>query len=163
VNPPGTKVVATVRAGRPMDWSPTSETIVFAAIEGNLDAGRSAVYVANADGSDSRRISDWFSWAVSVDWEPDGPWVLSGDRSGATESIWLLEMRSGDRRTLWASTATDAGCCGTWSPDGGLILFQRGASGKRDLWTMRRDGTVVAQVTNKPADYIWYEWGRATE
>ena len=47
VNPAGTKVVATVRAGRPMDWSPDGEQIVFAAIEGDLDAGRSAVFLAS--------------------------------------------------------------------------------------------------------------------
>jgi Tol biopolymer transport system component len=163
VNPTGTKVVATARAGRPMDWSPTGETIVFAAVEGELDAGRSAIYVANADGTAARRVSDSFTWAVSVDWEPDGPWVLSGDPAEGTGSIWMLDVTSGERRTLWTSTEIDGACCGTWSPDGQLILFQRGATGERDLWSMRRDGTAVARVTDKPADYIWYEWGRATE
>jgi hypothetical protein len=163
VNPPGTKVVATAREGRPMDWSPTSETIVFAAVEGDLDGGRSAVFVANADGTDARRVSHWSTWALSVDWAPNGTWALSGDRVGGTESIWLLDMASGEQRTLWTSTSVDAACCGTWSPDAALILFQRGPTGARDLWTMRRDGSGVGQVTKKPADYIWYEWGHAIE
>lgn len=161
VNPRGTKVVATVRVGRPMDWAPTGVTIVFAAVEGDLDAGRSAVYVANADGTDPRRISDWSTFALSVDWAPNGSRVLSGDRIGGRESIWLLDMASGEQRTLWTSTQTDAGCCGTWSPDASLILFQRGPTATRDLWTMLPDGVVAVQVTNEPADYIWYEWGRA--
>jgi Tol biopolymer transport system component len=163
VNPVGTKVVASVRVGRPMDWSPDGGQIVFAAIEGDLDAGRSAVFLANGDGTGARRISDWSTRTTSVDWAPEGPWVLAGDSNDGIEAMWLIDARSAERRDLWSSTADDPACCGTWSPDGELILFERGPSGSRDLWTMRPDGTVVQRVTHLPADYVWYSWAPAAD
>jgi Tol biopolymer transport system component len=77
--------------------------------------------------------------------------------------MWLIDARSAERRDLWSSTADDPACCGTWSPDGELILFERGPSGSRDLWTMHPDGTVVQRVTHLPADYVWYSWAPAAD
>jgi Tol biopolymer transport system component len=163
VNPAGTKVVATVRVGRPMDWSPDGETIAFAAIEGDIDSGQSAIFLANAEGADARRISNWSTGTDSVDWAPLGSSILAGDATDGVDSIWLIDAESTERTDLWTSTASDAACCGTWSPDATLILFERGPAGGRDLWTMRTDGTIVDQVTDLPADYIWYSWGRSPE
>ena len=163
LNPTGTKVVATVRSGRPMDWSPDGKTIAFAAVGGDLDAGRSAVFVVESDGGEPRRITDWGTWAISVDWSPSGDWILSGDSNDGLESLWLVNAGNGERRLLWISSEAEQACCGTWSPDGTLILFERGPSGRRDLWTMRADGTVAGQLTHAPADYAWYSWARAAE
>jgi Tol biopolymer transport system component len=159
INPPGTKVVATVRSGRPMDWSPDGSRIAFAAIEGDLETGRTALYVVPAAKSEPVRIGGTGTWALSVDWAPSGEQLLTGDRT----SIWATDATTGERADLWTSTETDRACCGTWSPDGTLILFERGPDGSRDLWTMSRDGTVVEQVTNVPADYVWYSWAAATD
>jgi Tol biopolymer transport system component len=163
INPVGTKVVATVRAGRPMDWSPDGSRIAFAATEGNLDDGRSAVYLVSADGGAPVRTTDPQDWVNSVDWAPSGNLILSGDSTGGMDSIWTLDASSGERHTLWMSRPNDSACCGTWSPDGRLILFERGRPNRLDLWTMRADGTVVAQVTRTPADYVWYSWTVETE
>jgi Tol biopolymer transport system component len=163
LNRDGTKVVATVRAGRPMDWSPDGSRIAFAAIEGDLDLGRSAVYLVPAGGGEPARVTDPGESVLSVDWAPTGNLILSGDSTGGTESIWTLDASRGERRTLWTSTPGDAACCGTWSPDGRLILFERGEPRRRDLWTMDVGGTVVGQVTRMPADYVWYSWTVAKE
>jgi Tol biopolymer transport system component len=163
LNPEGTKVVATVRAGRPMDWSPDGTSIAFAAIEGHLNLGRSAVYLVPADGGEPEQVTEHGEWVLSVDWAPTGSLILSGDSIGGTESMWTLDASSGQRRTLWTSTPADPACCGTWSPDGRLILFERGQPGRRDLWTMQADGTVLGQITRTPADYVWYSWTVETE
>ncbi len=163
LNPEGTKVVATVRAGRPMDWSPDGTSIAFAAIEGHLNLGRSAVYLVPADGGEPEQVTEYGEWVLSVDWAPTGSLILSGDSIGGTESMWTLDASSGQRRTLWTSTPADPACCGTWSPDGRLILFERGQPGRRDLWTMQADGTVLGQITRTPADYVWYSWTVETE
>lgn len=163
INPVGTKVVATVRAGRPMDWSPDGLRIAFAATEGNLDDGRSAVYLVSTDASGPVRTTDPQDWVNSVDWAPSGNLILSGDTTGGTDSIWTLDASSGERHILWMSRPNDSACCGAWSPDGQLILFARGQPNRLDLWTMRADGTVVAQVTRTPADYVWYSWTVETE
>jgi Tol biopolymer transport system component len=161
LNPKGTKVVATTRTGRPMDWSPDGDQIAFAAIEGDLDAGRSAVFLVPSTGGEPVRITDPEEWTSSLDWAPHGNSVLAGDTTGGHERIWTVDAATKERRELWTSTADERACCGTWSPDGSLILFQRGPGGRRDLWTMRPDGTVQSQVTRLPADYVWYSWARA--
>ena len=163
LNPVGTKVVATVRSGRPMDWSPDGSVISFAAVEGDLDRGRSAVYLVPVEGGEPESVTEPGDGVQSVDWAPTGNLILSGDSTGGTDSIWTLDASSRERRTLWTSTPDNAACCGTWSPDGRLILFERGQPGRRDLWTMRADGTVVGQVTRTPADYVWYSWTVETE
>ena len=72
LNPEGTKVVATVRVGRPMDWSPDGSMIAFAATEGDLDLGRSAVYLVSADGGNARRATEPGERVQSVEWAPTG-------------------------------------------------------------------------------------------
>ena len=163
LNPEGTKVVATVRVGRPMDWSPDGSMIAFAATEGDLDLGRSAVYLVSADGGNARRATEPGERVQSVEWAPTGNVVLSGDTTGGIDSIWTLDVSNGQQHTLWSSTPDDVACCGTWSPDGRLILFERGQPGRFDLWTMRSDGTAIEQVTRMPADYVWYSWTVETE
>jgi Tol biopolymer transport system component len=163
VNPPGTKVVATTESGRPMDWSPDGSRIAFAAIESDLNAGRSSIFVVPASGGTPVRVGDAEEWAVSVDWAPTGEQLLSGDRTGGVESIWTIDATTGERTNLWRSTSEDRACCGTWSPDGALILFERGPEGAHDLWTMRPDGSVVEQITRSPADYVWYSWAAASD
>jgi Tol biopolymer transport system component len=163
INPVGTKVVATVRAGRPMDWSPDGLWIAFAATDGDLDDGRSAVYLVSADAGAPVRTTDPQDWVNSVDWAPSGNLILSGDSTGGMDSIWTLDASSRERRILWMSRPNDSACCGVWSPDGQLILFERGRPNRLDLWTMRADGTVVGRITRRPADYVWYSWTVETD
>jgi Tol biopolymer transport system component len=163
VNPQGTKVIVTAGVGRPMDWSPDGSTIAFAATEGDLDRGPSAVYRVPADGRGPGSVTATGGSVHSVEWAPTGDLILAGDTTDGMASIWTLDASSGERHVVWTSTPGDAACCGTWSPDGELILFERGEPHRRDLWTMRPDGTVVSRVTQLPADYVWYSWTIETE
>jgi Tol biopolymer transport system component len=158
LNSAGTKVHETVTNGRPMDWSPDGTRIVFAVIDGPISEGRSASFVVPAAGGDPVRRSDWVTWDVSVEWSPTGEWILSGGAGPGNESIRIARPDGSAERVLWPVDATDPACCGTWSPGGDRILFQRGPIGTRDLWTMDATGGTLEQLTHVPAAYVWYGW-----
>lgn len=158
LNPAGTKVHETATLGRPMDWSPDGTRIVFAVIEGPLNQGRSASFIVPASGGEPVRRSEWTTWDVSVEWSPNGDWILAGGIGSSNESIRIAGPDGGAERELWPAGSSDPACCGTWSPNGERILFQRGPTDRRNLWTMNPAGGDLTQITRLPARYIWYAW-----
>jgi Tol biopolymer transport system component len=162
ISSPTIVLFAPAGAGRPMDWSPDGRHLAYAATEGGDGAGpgRSAIFVVDVTGGDPLQLTDWGPRVVSVDWSPDGDWLLAGDATTGAETIWRIRPDGDDRHDLWTAASGGAACCGTWSPDGKQILFQRGASGARDLWTMDRDGAIDGQLTHDPASFASYEWAQ---
>ena len=161
INPEGTKVVFTGTSGRPVDWSPDSRQVLFAAVEESLGAaGRGAAYVIEADGGEPTRISEFGSWLAAVEWSPDGSWLLYGEIDSPSAPTWVVRPDGSARRQLTGIGVPVQGCCATWSPDSTRLLFQRVRTGGSDLWTMDLNGSLVDQITNDPGLYIWYSWVR---
>jgi Tol biopolymer transport system component len=161
INPEGTKVVATAANGRPVDWSPDSREVLFAAVEESLDAaGQSAAYVIDADAGEPTRISEFGSWLAAVEWSPDGNWLLYGEIDSPGAPTWIVRRDGSERRQLTGIGVSVQGCCATWSPDSTRLLFQRIRTGGSDLWTMDLNGNLLDQITNDPGQYIWYSWAR---
>ncbi len=118
-------------------WSPDGKSVVYSALNGEIDVIRS-------DGSEARRLAapkDRNKGAFSLDlaWSPDGRtirftwdnkfWEISADGSGLHPLLpgWRPEFRQ---------------CCGRWTPDGRFFEF------------LVQDNLYIPSA-NVPGNQIW--------
>ena len=114
--------------------------------------GERAVFVANADGRNLRRISGE-GFAAAPNWSPDGR-TLSYVRAEVDNpnvwNLWAHDLDSGDSRRL-TSNASGRPAGGSWFPDGHRIAYSSGSS------------LIVLDVASgKPAIYPSPQPGRKT-
>ena len=151
LNPEGTFVSCC----GPASWSPDGGQVTFGAISldaaGTPDFTRSAVYVAEADGSRVEAITEPGAFTEGAEWSPDGDWIVFNKKSGPVgvkgSDLYLIHP---DGSGL--SAITTEGAAGksdqygaVWSSDGSRLLFnsvpggpvKRGRSADRQP---RRDG-----------------------
>lgn len=126
--------------------SPDGRRVAFATNRG--------VYVADLDGGEPARVSDWNGFASAVSWSPTGEWITYTRNSGATTVLSLVQPDGMEEREFPAA----AGARGVWSPDGKHLLVRRGDPGREDLWIVDLHGNTVGQVTHEPSTYHGYWW-----
>ena len=100
--------------------SPDGSQIAF---DSNRD-GERGVYVANADGSNVRRVSGE-GFAAVPNWSPDGgtlAFVRAEPERPNVWNLWTLELSSGDLRRL-TSYRYGQPWGGSWFPDGRRIAY----------------------------------------
>ena len=141
-------------------WTPDGSQIVFTA----GDYGGGAIYVANADGSELRRITDDMGDAklyYSPDISPDGSLVAyattrhGGDGTSGCFRHYDIETSALDgsyQRRITSSC--DHEVSPVWSPDGGRIAFvkhDKSGPGYLGIFTMAPDGSDT-QLIVEPRD-----------
>ena len=117
------------------DWSPDGRRIAFASRRrGSFD-----IYVMNAAGTGTRRLTDTSDDDDNPTWSPNGR-RLAFNRAG---DIYVMSADgTGVRRvTADMDPQTDP----AWSPDGKWIAYVRGSQGTvgvdlRELWLVQPDG-----------------------
>lgn len=155
----------------PASWAPDGTRVAFGApslnAAGAPDFTRSAVYVAEADGSGVEAITEPGAFTEAAKWSPSGEWIVFNKKSGPVgvkgSDLYLVHP---DGSGL--SAITTAGAAGTsdqigavWSPDGTRLLFTvvPGGPVKRgDLWIVDVDGSNLSRLTDTPAQYVGYSW-----
>jgi TolB protein len=120
-------------------WSPDGRRIAFASFR----EGTSHIYVMDADGKGTRRLTSGTKSDDHPSWSPDGRRILFA-REGA---LFVVPAAGGPPRRVgrgFGSAADPA-----WSPDGKQIAYdyRRPGYSIRELYVMRADGTHVRKVT----------------
>jgi len=131
-------------------WSPDGSRIAFVmGPRGHLTryAGDGNIYVMNADGIDSHRLTHGLDASVPA-WSPDGSRIVF--IKGQGQALVVMHADGSHQRVI-------AGGRGyyespAWSPDGQEIAYQSGRGwGIKAIFTIRPDGTGERQLTPRLA------------
>ena len=135
-----------------VSWSPDGERIAYAMSMGSPQEYE--IFTMDADGRNHIRISQGLQGiGGSVDWSPDGNFLLLHAGAFGEKEIFKVEVKTGNAIQL-TDGGNNAGA--SFSPDGLYIVFNSLRNNDQaDLYIMRVDGTNQAQLTNHPEP----DWG----
>jgi Tol biopolymer transport system component/DNA-binding winged helix-turn-helix (wHTH) protein len=111
-------------------WSPDGRRLVFAKA---MD-----LFLANADGSDARKLVTVSGLPFAPRFSPDGRRVRFTVTipSENSSSIWQVNVDGSNLRPLLsAGHRSPSECCGSWSADGRYYFFVSGT----DIWALREN------------------------
>ena len=137
-------------------WSPDGRTIAFS----SKRDGRFHIFVMQADGSGTQRLTSTEGDDEHPTWSPDGRIAFSRGRSG---DIYVMSADGTGARRVGSDPADERDPA--WSPDGRWIAYARRTPGTtvREIWLIRPDGserralTKLGAATYSPA---WSPDGR---
>lgn len=134
-------------------WSPDGSQIAFYSNRaGNFD-----VYVANADGTGLRRLTEDPATDGAPAWSPDGKLIsFPSDREDDRE-IYTVSSDGSDLRQLTDEKELRFGNH-RWSPDGTRIAFEGRREDNADIYTMSPDGSEIRRITTHPSNDFAPAW-----
>jgi DNA-binding winged helix-turn-helix (wHTH) protein/Tol biopolymer transport system component len=115
-------------------WSPDGKRIAFT-------FGRE-LSVANADGSNPKKIAALPGSAWMPRWSPDGQRIRLTvyDTQASGDSLWEVGSEGSGLHLLlkdFVARGEPAGvCCGSWTPDGRNFVFTGLRAGKSEIWSV---------------------------
>ena len=123
-------------------WSPNGREIAYVLGYGSVQQ----IGVMNADGSNTRQLTDTEGSNNSPSWSPDGTKIAfafspgsNSDIFGSNPDIYVMDADGSNvQRTTDDRAYEDQPA---WSPDGRFIAFSRKGSGNPGIYTMAPDGT----------------------
>ena len=113
-------------------WSPDGRQLAL--------AKGSDIYIANADGTNARKLITVSGAVHWVRFSPDGGRLrFTRWLQGTLSSIWEVRVDGTDfHPVLKGLNGPPSECCGVWSADGRYYLFVNNASDLRsDIWALR--------------------------
>ena len=133
-------------------WSPDGQQIAFVSEErGPLPSGgccpssSSDIYVMNADGSGSRRLTHKAGYNSAPAWSPDGRRIVFQSTRDGNREIYVVNGDGSGKRNLTRHPAQDGRP--SWSPDGRRIAFVSNRDGRLDAHVMNADGSGQRSLT----------------
>ena len=135
-----------------VSWSPDGGRIAYAM--SGLNSQEYQIYTMDANGRNHLLVSQGLQGiGGSVDWSPDGKYLLVYAGPVGDKNIFRVEADTGAFAQL-TNGGNNAGA--SYSPDGLYIVFNSLRNDDQaDLYIMRADGTNQVQLTNHPEP----DWG----
>lgn len=109
-----------------LSWSPDGQMLAYASLSGGMDGG---LHVANANGTNARRLSSAEDGCYGIDWSPDGRRIACA--SGLGGDILLYDLSGGMQRVT--SNLAEFTIYPRWSPDGSRIAYFSGKQNSSSL------------------------------
>jgi len=118
--------------------------------------GNDDIYVMDADGKNTRRLTNNPAFDGLPAGSPDGQRIaFASDRDGNGE-IYVMDAEGKNPRNLTSNPAFDG--LPAWSPDGRKIAFHSDREGNFEVYVMDADGKNPRNLTNNPAGDGWPAW-----
>jgi len=120
------------------DWSPNGKRIVY-----NF---RDQLWTADTSRTDSTQLTDNdFTNNRYPAWSPNGQWIAWSPLEENGFELWVMRADGSGKRKL-----AEAGSFPAWGPNSERIVFAKpgGESDLTALWTIRRDGSDLQQITD---------------
>jgi len=126
-------------------WSPDAQRILFA---DNHD-----LFIARADGTESKKLASLPGLPWWPRWSPDGSRIRFSvvNTASGTDSLWEMEPDGSNPHALlqgWNNPSQE--CCGTWTPDGQYFVFQSTHNGKTQIWAMSENRSLLRKAKSEP-------------
>ncbi|MGH8221097.1 MAG: Tol-Pal system beta propeller repeat protein TolB [Steroidobacteraceae bacterium] len=137
--------------------------IAYVAVQGSPPAQHFQLIVADADGANPRVVLDSRQPVMSPAWSPDGNWLAYASFENRHESIYIQQVRTGERRLV--SARLGANTAPSFSPDGRkLALTLGGTDGNLDVYVLDLATQRLTRITDDPAidtEPVWTPDGRS--
>lgn len=129
-------------------FSPDGRTIVYQSnATGNWD-----LLAMNADGTNTRRLTDHPAADITPIYSPDGKHITFCSERDGNREVYVMNADGTEQRRLTQDAGNDLHPA--FSSDGSLIIFSSNRGNKSpddyDIYVMNRDGTAVRQITDGP-------------
>lgn len=134
-------------------WSPDGRSMLFT---GRLPGGRPALYLARANGTEARALTDTARAAGWGSWSPDGRRIAFATRSDSGHSIHTMNLGGTGIRRLTAGAADDR--MPSWSPDGSRLAFVSNRDGTQAIWITDPDGASFTRLCDARGGISRPEW-----
>ena len=144
--------------------SPDGRRLAFMSNSEGVLAGRPIdfeIYVADADGSRARPVTENTAFDADVSWSPDGALLAFKSSAGGNDELYLGRPDGTGVRRLTDHPASDSSP--HWSPDGSKIAFHSDRMGTNDLYVMNPRGDSVTVVVATDASESGPRWSPSGE
>ena len=108
--------------------------------------GKIQVWIANADGSNSRQVTFEAFTSTSPQWSPDGQQLAFSSEVGGNWDIYVMRADASETKRLTVESSQEVNP--SWSRDGEWIYFRSDRTGVNQIWKLRVDGGKPVRVTS---------------
>jgi Tol biopolymer transport system component len=129
-------------------WSPDGRQFVF--------ANGQDLYLAESDGSNSRKLTTLPGMAFWIRWAPGATRIRFTliDPKTSVQNLWECSADGTHLQRLpliWQKQPQE--CCGEWTPDGRYFLFRVFQDSRADIWMIHEGRTQLWRSAQKPARF----------
>jgi len=125
-------------------WSWDGQQLVF--------TKGSALYLANAEGSNPHLLASVQGFPAGARFSPDGSRIrfyIVGEAN--TQSLWEVRSDGSDLHQLFAGWHNPPSeCCGSWTPDGRYYIFESASGSENNLYALRESTGLFKKASAKP-------------